>query len=261
MAIGDHYCKLWDNLLLKFFLRYFGSFDLHSKIRLKPVIKYIKNRFKRLKNPLKILDFGCGDGIMLFELEKIFIEYYYYGYDNDKNLIDTAVNVSKKYSLNNKSSFYPYNINDYEEFPGKSKEKYDMVLLLDILEHLENPGKLLKSLLPSLKRNSYILVSVPSPNYKSVFGKKFHKSIGHKINGYNIENLSALFSLDNCELVYSKYNTGLFSNVGCFLYYRIHFENKYLMYFKSILLHFFSYLDFFNNEKLSCSLFAVYKII
>jgi len=219
----------------------------------------MKKEFFNKNRKLNILDIGCGDGIMLFEINKILNEFDYTGLDVDKKLIETGIELSVKMAINNKSKFYLIDVDNFENFFIDSTEKYDVILILDVLEHIENPVSFIKSIIGNLKDETYILVSVPTPNYIKMFGKKFHLSVGHKRNGYELDEISELFSEFNLKLNYIKYNTGIISKFGCFLYYRLNFDNRFFLYIKSVILHLFSYLDFFNNKKISCSLFTVYK--
>jgi 2-polyprenyl-3-methyl-5-hydroxy-6-metoxy-1,4-benzoquinol methylase len=48
------------------------------------------------------------------------------------------------------------------------KEQYDLVLCLDVLEHLHDPWNLLKDIAKSIKPNGYLIASVPNVGHISV---------------------------------------------------------------------------------------------
>ncbi len=135
-----------------------------------------------------------------------------------------------------------------------------MILFIDIIEHIKNPQELINLSKNKLKNNGIFIVSVPTPLYPKIFGRKFHNKIGHLVEGYSITKIDELFNNCNCQRIIYQYNTGIFSNIGCWLYYnKLIFNNKYLNLLKCLFLYPFIFLDFYNDSKISCSLFAVYK--
>lgn len=132
--------------------------------------------------------------------------------------------------------------------------------MTDVIEHIENRELLLKLACNILKTGGLFVISVPTPLYPKIFGRKFSTKIGHLIDGFYLPQLDDLFIPVNCSRILYKYNTGVFSNIGCWLFYnKLNFNNKYLNILKCLLLYPFRFFDFWNNSKISCSLFAVYK--
>lgn len=95
---------------------------------------------------------------------------------------------------------------------------------------------------------------MPTPNYPKVFGEKFHKSIGHLIDGYRKSELDILFEMIKFKNIYFEYNTGLIGNIGAYFYYHSIDKVKILLYFLTLP---FRVVDI-NSSKISSSLFAVY---
>lgn len=96
---------------------------------------------------------------------------------------------------------------------------------------------------------------MPTPNYPKVFGRKFHESIGHLVDGYHKSELDGLFKKINYKSDYFEYNTGLFGNIGAYIFY--HAKKKVhsrILYFLTMP---FRIVDI-NFEKVSSSLFSVY---
>jgi hypothetical protein len=132
---------------------------------------------------------------------------------------------------------------------------------MDILEHVAEPQKMLEVADCFLKENGFFAVSVPTPNYPKIFSRKFHNRIGHLVDGYSIQQLDRLFigSLGFNRILHS-YNTGLLSNIGCWLYYNIFGAcNKYLNFLNLIMLYPLLGADWYNSSAESCTLFAVYR--
>src|SRR3989344_7324364 len=106
--------------------------------------------FERIKPSSKILDLGCASGYFAKELLKKNCRVW--GMDADKE----AVQEAKKYCVEVK-------VADLDELSSRlNRDTFDYILLLDVLEHLKNPEKLLKLLKKYLNRDGEIIVSVPN---------------------------------------------------------------------------------------------------
>ena len=135
-----------------------------------------KNNFK------DIVDIGCGDTDLLTTIRKknlnknsSSVNYFGIGYEVIKK--DKKINVIKNLDFNN-SNWDKSIIN-----------KFDILLIVDVLEHLENPYLFLTQLKTFSRKNSKILLTVPNiHSYRSrlkflftgkpsaFFDKKFKKS-------------------------------------------------------------------------------------
>jgi len=113
---------------------------------------FVKEKFvqvsKFIPENSKILDVGCNNGKLMDFLKSPI----YYGTDIDKAQISELVEkgVKAKSADLNK-----------DELPFKN-EKFDFVLLLDVLEHVVNPQKLLLDAKERLNENGKIIVSLPN---------------------------------------------------------------------------------------------------
>ncbi|HIH64450.1 MAG: hypothetical protein PWP32_1661 [Methanothermobacter sp.] len=254
MPIGDSYKYLYDKKVIEKLISIMGTPDLHSHIRIKPLINFFKKNFK---GDVKILEIGCGNGINAFELLKYNEKLFYHGFDLNPDAISQARLLANLIGCEDRLKFY---CDDAQRVNFDSLNiKFDLVLLMDILEHLQDPEKFLKNMDHLIKDDTLIAVSVPTPRYKKVFGENFHESIGHLRDGYTLRQLSKLFKGIDCELNTYSYNTGHFSDMGCYLYYRFFPSNRYLNLFKILLLYPFRFLDIYNSESISCSIFAVFS--
>lgn len=124
---------------------------------------------------LKILDIGCGVGeiLRLFseEMEKRGAKAQCYGYDISPHAIREA------------QKNFPEGKFRCKEFSGKDFKglEIDIALLIDILEHLENPGAMLRELRPRAK---YLIVHLPLEDNMSLRMRKGElkereKKMGH----------------------------------------------------------------------------------
>jgi methionine biosynthesis protein MetW len=113
---------------------------------------FVKNKFKivsRLIPPKsKILDIGCGDG----DLKNFLDSPSYYGIDGNKEYILTLTNQSVK------AKQMDFN---KEEMPFKN-EKFDFILMLDILEHVANPKKMIQDSKKRLNEGGKLIITLPN---------------------------------------------------------------------------------------------------
>jgi SAM-dependent methyltransferase len=265
MPIGDIYANISKGRIGKISLKYLGVPDLHTHIRLKPVLKFTESYFISSKqNTFNILEVGCGSGINAFEIGKIIRKLgkgiNYVGVDISEESIKIAEKIAGIFQDDNKLNFSFYYSDAKSFLDNLDNYKFDIILFIDFLEHIETPEEIIKPTIEKMNNNGIFIVSVPTPLYPKIFGKKFHKKVGHLVDGYDIYKLDNLFKKFNYNRFIYKYNTGIFSNIGCWLYYNVlgEVENKYASYIKNITLYPFKFIDVFNNSNISCSLFAVY---
>jgi len=130
-------------------------------------ISYIKDniintfKLKNLEKPLekiKILDVGCGGGLLSEPLTRLGAEVI--GIDaSDKN-INVAKLHAKKSNLNIK-----YFCKSPENF--ETKEKFDVILNMEIVEHVADVNFFLKSCSKLLKKNGIMFVATINKTLKS----------------------------------------------------------------------------------------------
>ena len=136
-----------------------GKFAILHKIN--PIrINYIldqilshKKTKKIKKNPLnkiKIIDLGCGGGLTCEPLKRLGAEVT--GVDFIKNNINNAKKHAKDNNL--KIKYYVADINKIN-----LKEKYDVILLLEIIEHLENWEEIIEKTYKFLNKGGIIIIS------------------------------------------------------------------------------------------------------
>ena len=130
-------------------------------------ISYIKdniiNTFKLKKNDkplnkIKILDIGCGGGLLSEPMSRLGADVV--GIDASEKNINVAKLHAKKNNLNIKyvcSSPENYQIN----------EKFDVILNMEIIEHVDNVEQFLKSCSNLLKKNGMMFVATLNKTLKS----------------------------------------------------------------------------------------------
>ena len=147
-------------------------------IRLKKLIRnWIKAKY--IKKQDKVLDYGCGDGLLVKTLS---------GFKIVANGADFSVNKENEV------------IKSYNDLK-KDKTKYDVIILRHVLEHAYSPNNLLLEVSKYLKPNGHFIIEVPNEKcflYR-FFGKYYDQSnpIFHIFffNKNNIENIIPNFKV------------------------------------------------------------------
>jgi SAM-dependent methyltransferase len=125
---------------------------------------------KNIKTSVNILDFGCGVGInikMLQNFGKV------YAFDESRE----AVKFIKKMKIIEDSNI----IKNLKS----STIKFDLILALDVLEHIENDDEIIKMFNEKLNTNGKILITVPA--YQFLYCSK-DSILMHK-RRYNLKNI------------------------------------------------------------------------
>ena len=135
-----------------------GKFKILHQIkshRMSYILDQINNR--NIRN-LKILDVGCGGGIICEPLARLGAKVT--GIDFAPNNIIAAKIHSKKNKLK-----INYINKDIEK--SKLDEKFDIILMFEVLEHLDNWKKTIKNIKKNLNKNGLVIISTINRNLLS----------------------------------------------------------------------------------------------
>jgi len=137
-----------------------GDFKILHKIN--PIrIEYILKNFKRSLKGKKVLDIGCGGGLVSesLSLKGAFVTAID---ENNKNL-SQAKNHAKINSLK-----INYIKSSFDNFYKKNKNKFDLILCLEVLEHIDNFKKTLQQITTLVKPKGTLVLSTINRNLKSL---------------------------------------------------------------------------------------------
>lgn len=231
-----------------------GPIDLHYHFRTRPLFRFLSRRTGA--NRVRALEYGCGNGSNLIDMKRRFPEMEAVGIDMSSQFIAEANASALKSGLHG----LRFICSESPDALGDMTQSFDFILLIDVLEHLDHPNRVLLQLGPMLKPGGHLLISVPTHRYPKVFGRKFHEAVGHVRDGYSLEELDKLIgnSYDRVEV---SYNTGLVAGAACALFYRFvpKIRLRKLAIASTIGLHVFRWLDVINGKSISCSLWSVYR--
>ena len=137
-----------------------GKFKILHEIQ--PIrIKFILETLnKKNLNNTTVLDIGCGGGLVSEGLSKIGATVT--GIDFIKENIKVAKMHAKKNNLK-----INYLVKDFEK--EKITSKYDVIIILEVLEHIKNWEEFIKKIKLSLNKNGTLIISTINRNLVSKF--------------------------------------------------------------------------------------------
>jgi SAM-dependent methyltransferase len=251
MAVGSLGHLVNANPISAAVVRIFGTTDPHSHFRTRPLFAWARGA--RRRGFRTIVEIGCGQGANRFELARIMPEgVVYFGFDLSRPSIDGAIAIARQAGLKN----FHFHCQDCSRF--QFDRKPDLVLLIDVLEHLPDATIFLRDLRGTMSSAAIVLISVPTPLYPKVFGRKFHERVGHVVDGYDARSLSTMladagFAVERCQ-----YNTGAIASVMAYLYYNVFGEmTGKLKSLAGVAFGSLKSADFLATPRMSCSLFAI----
>ncbi|MBN2274510.1 MAG: methyltransferase [Bacteroidales bacterium] len=140
------------------------NFDINSRhpwerARLKIIIRFLKSIIRRIENPAPVIfDIGSGDAFVAFNVAKTFR-------GCEIHAVDTAFNADNKSEISKRTKnvklFLYDDINSITLEPGKTA---DIVLLLDVIEHVEDDTKLLTDLVnfKHISKDTVFIITAPA---------------------------------------------------------------------------------------------------
>ena len=143
-----------------------------------PLVRFLDKKLKKdiiseiTKLKIKsMLDVGCGEGFITKEIAKNFLNIETHAIDPEKQYIEYA----KKFNSLPNITYQQATLDTYH-----SKKEFDLILMTEVLEHLQNPRDyLMKAIAQSSK---YILFTVPNEPFFRIgnfFSLKYIKDFGN----------------------------------------------------------------------------------
>ena len=205
-----------------------------------------KYQISLIKNYLsgKLLEVGPGKGGLTF---------FYSQFVKKPTLIEPEKKLYKLLKKKfNKKDFVIRNCTI-----NKIQKKFDTIMYFDVLEHIKNDLGEIKTASKKLKKNRYLIFSVPA--YQS-FYSSFDKSVGHykRYNKKDFIKISKKTGLKIDKMIY-------YDSIGFFLLVlnrifslkQTNLKNK--LFFWNLLIPLSRIIDFFTFNKFGKSLLCVFK--
>lgn len=148
--------------LKEYYISLFGIPEIGFQIR-NIYFNKIINSFISSQNLKQILDAGSGIGAYTFWLAKKFPKSNVIGGEIDQNKLKASRLINRAIKHRNVSFVH------FDATKKQNKSKYDLIIVIDVLEHIKDYKKVLENFYRLLNRNGYLYIHVPQPNQKRIF--------------------------------------------------------------------------------------------
>lgn len=138
----------------------------------------------------RALEIGCGHGLVRRQLEKR-CNWQIDGCDSNEDVL-------RENQLSTGGETFFYDIHDRAQ---SLKKKYDVVVLFDVLEHIEDTGSFIQSVLFHLKDGGWLLVNVPALDRMR---SQYDQAVGH-LRRYNKKMLSQDLLSPSLKIIDMRY--------------------------------------------------------
>lgn len=133
--------------------------EWRAKAKRKLIFQFFQKYFPKDNGKIKVLDYGCGSGVLQIEFEKNFPNVEAYGIDNSKEAIEFCHKRGIRRVKYYKGLRIPFN-----------NKSFDVVVAMDVLEHIKDDLKSLKEIKRVLKKNGLGIFLVPA--HMSLWSKR-----------------------------------------------------------------------------------------
>jgi len=194
-------------LMQKIYIGIFGIPEIGFQVR-SMHFKDLQKNIKK-KNINKILDAGSGIGAYTFWLSKIYPKAKVDGFDIDKGKLEFSKSFAKELGFKN-AKFYYADISK-----GKGRNKYDLIVNVDVLEHINNYKKTLSNFYNLLNNSGYLYIHTPQLNQIRIFkqlNKWYHED--HAREGFDPEKLKKELESLGFKTIKSRNTFGSFGSLA-----------------------------------------------
>lgn len=162
----DDYSKLRAHYYLHEKFSTSTAWGFRNYVRESVVIKLVEGiEFKNL------IDVGCASGHTLFNLASLFPHAYFTGIDTGEHFINFAKNNAKSNNIDNIR--FDCNLIENHNY----KDKFDIVILLEVLEHVMDERILVESIKSLLNKFGVVIISTPNLNGDGTVYGRFLRAI------------------------------------------------------------------------------------
>ena len=239
MALGD--ILKYDKSLSFFERTYISIFGVPInglRIRARRVLPLITKKYNC------IMDAGCGPGVFTFEIAKMNPLCKIYGYDIDDESIETNKKIAENLKLNN-CFFKNQDILELNE-----PEKFDLILSVDNLEHIEDDLKALSSFNFALKKGGTLMLHVPGLYRRWKFfgwAENFYVN-GHFRSGYTLEEINEKLLKTGFEIDIAYYTYGWLETITNNISYWITKAQKKNKFLYAFIFPFLNWISYFGRN-------------
>jgi 2-polyprenyl-3-methyl-5-hydroxy-6-metoxy-1,4-benzoquinol methylase len=200
----------------RLFYALLGLDHMGQRVRAFHVMRLLK---KENINPVKILDAGCGDGMLTFSLSRRYKDAIITGVDFDADLFGNCKLILSRTGQSNIS----FRQADLVSLNGKAE--YDLIICIDVLEHIQDDQQALKNLFAALNDEGVAIIHVPRNHKLNKYylgGSSFQRrQSDHVRDEYIEEEIVSKIEAAGFKIMEKRYTFGFFGSVSRELFYKI----------------------------------------
>lgn len=171
---------------------------------------------KEVDAPIKVLEIGCACGATLLKIQNSYPNAQLFGIE----LNSSAAKIASHYCQISNENIENSHFNFEENF-------FDYIIFADVLEHLYNPYDILTTIRKYLKKDGYVLASIPNIMHYSIMADLFNGNFTYKDAGildrthvrfFTLNEIQRLFtSTGYCDMQYGSTVLSQDTNVKAFV--------------------------------------------
>ena len=201
-----------DNIFIErlkiLYVLLFGIPEIGFQIRSAYFKKILKLHLTN-KNFKKILDAGSGIGAYTLLLGKMFTKAKVIGGDIDKYRLQSCKVIANESNVKNVEFEY------LDIAKASNNATNDLIVCIDVLEHIHNYESALKNLSKLLKSGGYLYIHVPQPNQQRIFNSfKTWQHEDHVREGISKLDLENMLKKLGFTIILSKETFGFFGKLA-----------------------------------------------
>jgi 2-polyprenyl-3-methyl-5-hydroxy-6-metoxy-1,4-benzoquinol methylase len=131
--------------------------DAGYKLRLRRTLDLVRPPFNR---PFRVLDAGCGVGIYSIHLARRFPLAHVLGIDLSPLQVSAATDLAVKLDVSSRVTFKAMDLTS-PNLAADCEGDWDVILIAEVLEHMPQPGPVLKALRSLAAPGAQVIISVP----------------------------------------------------------------------------------------------------
>lgn len=161
----------------------------------------------------RILEIGCGAGINLRTLKKLRPDLFYFGCDISQN----SLNIAK--SLDSQIKYLNQDLHSI-----RYNKKMDHIIIIDVLEHVPDINKAIKSIKKAMKKDATMFINIPCEdsllyNLFTMVDYDLKKKYGGHIRKYSKPEVISMLKNNGFVIENIKYNYHILGQIRDLLKY------------------------------------------
>jgi 2-polyprenyl-3-methyl-5-hydroxy-6-metoxy-1,4-benzoquinol methylase len=150
-----------------------------------------------------VLDVGCAQGHYSVRIARRYPNSQVKGTDFNEEKLDTACLVKKAFGLRNLT------FEKTDVCPNDTREKYDLVLLLQVIEHLEDDRTALARIRQVVDEKGHLIITAPNIHSWIIEWNRRHLTVaGHFREGYSDDELARMVTEASFKIEEIKHISG-----------------------------------------------------